>query len=125
MRSFDYCHFECTLSSDEPQTLDEIDGTRKAAAVLVDEAIRQYRIAKTKEYARNDTTETIKNKLKLADQLRKKEEHLTPEEAAFMKSVAERQFWATLDEDSYYYRDEERDFHFSMLEQFKKARILV
>lgn len=46
MRSFDYCHFEVCLSTDERVTLDEVDCMRKEAARLVDKAVEQYKIAK-------------------------------------------------------------------------------
>ncbi|OGF05224.1 MAG: hypothetical protein A2W00_04565 [Candidatus Eisenbacteria bacterium RBG_16_71_46] len=52
MRSYDYCHFEVQLGSDENLTLEEINDLRKQAALLVDEAVRQYKIAKKKEQAR-------------------------------------------------------------------------
>jgi hypothetical protein len=42
MRSFDYCHFEVTLSSTEPRTLAGVDAMRKEAARLVDKAVVQF-----------------------------------------------------------------------------------
>lgn len=58
LRSHDYCHFEVTLTkeitpdghpSDYMLAVNEL---RKEAAVLVDEAVRQYKVAKKQEHAR-------------------------------------------------------------------------
>jgi len=46
MQSYDYCHFEVTLGSDQPLTLDAVDALRKGAARLCDKAIAQYKIKK-------------------------------------------------------------------------------
>ena len=70
MRSYDYCHFEVCLSSDEEMTLFQVNDMRKDAARLTDEAVRQYKDAKIK-LSENWTfkkslilheAETIKNK---------------------------------------------------------------
>jgi hypothetical protein len=42
MRSYDYCHFEICLGSDEEKSLQEIDEMRKEAARLTDQAVKQY-----------------------------------------------------------------------------------
>jgi hypothetical protein len=46
MRSYDYCHFEICLGSDEEMTLDQIDAMRKEANRLVDKAVEQYKVQK-------------------------------------------------------------------------------
>lgn len=46
MRSYDYNHFEVTLSSDEDMTLDEVNEMRKSAARLADQALLQYQLMK-------------------------------------------------------------------------------
>lgn len=46
MRSYDYNHFEVSLSSDEEMNLEQIDDMRKEAARLVDKAVTQYQVAK-------------------------------------------------------------------------------
>lgn len=46
MRSYDYCHFEVALSSDEEMTIEQVDEMRKDAMRLVDKAVDQYQIAK-------------------------------------------------------------------------------
>ncbi|MFA5186750.1 MAG: hypothetical protein WC551_09760 [Patescibacteria group bacterium] len=58
MRSYDYCHFEVCLGSDENLTLQQIDDLRKDAARLADKAVRQYKIAKGRAFedARHSAT---------------------------------------------------------------------
>jgi len=46
MNSYDYCHFEIVLGTDDTVTPKEIDEMRKTAQRLVDKAIGQYKTAK-------------------------------------------------------------------------------
>ena len=46
MRSYDYNHFEISLSTEEDLTIDQVDSMRKEAARLVDKAVAQYKISK-------------------------------------------------------------------------------
>ena len=48
MRSYDFCHFEVSLSSvnDGEISSVEVDELRKEAARLADKAVEQYKIAK-------------------------------------------------------------------------------
>ncbi len=46
MLSYNYCHFEVALSSDQEMTLKEINEMRKDAQKLANHAIEQYRTAK-------------------------------------------------------------------------------
>ena len=46
MRSYDYCHFEVTLSTSGPASIEFIDELRKQAARLADKAVEQYKVAK-------------------------------------------------------------------------------
>lgn len=46
MLSYDYCHFEVSLSDDREMTLEEIDNLRKEANRLADKAVQQYQIMK-------------------------------------------------------------------------------
>jgi len=48
MISYDYCHFEVVLGYDEEITLEQVNELRKDAQRLADEAVRQYKKAKTK-----------------------------------------------------------------------------
>jgi len=91
MRSYDYCHFEVCLSSDEEKTLEEINDMRKEAAKLTDKAVKQYaqfknfhgwiadsryefrrlekEIAEIKETPKSEWTPKQKAKIKLFDDI--------------------------------------------------------
>lgn len=45
MLSYDYCHFEICLSSDNDMTLDQVDNLRKDAQRLADKSVSQYKKA--------------------------------------------------------------------------------
>jgi len=49
MLSYDYCHFEVCLGSDENLSLDQINEMRKDAQRLADRAVNQYKTAKKYE----------------------------------------------------------------------------
>lgn len=123
MRSYDYCHFEVALSTDEPVDLDGVNELRKRAALLVDEAVRQYRIAKEKERGRDSVEYRVSPMIERIARLKAKPvDELTPEEAALLRQSAERQFWADYEQDDYCYQDDpERDHHFSMLRKFQET----
>lgn len=53
MRSYNYCHFETCLSSDEDMTLEQVDQMRKEAARLTDKAVEQYKQAREFEDRRS------------------------------------------------------------------------
>ena len=102
MRSYDYCHFEISLSSDEEMTIPQINEMRKDAARLVDEAVRQYIIAKTKMSA----TWTLQkaNIFKQADIIRQKPiSEWTPEDKAIMKIITDKNYeqWNYGDDEEY------------------------
>ena len=46
MKSYDYSHFEFTLSSDEDMTIEEIDEMGKEAQRQCDQQIRRYKVKK-------------------------------------------------------------------------------
>lgn len=120
MRSYDYCQFEVALNDDD-LVFDEVNELRKQAAILVDEAVRQYKIAKKKEQDRDwkhSSIERVLDKKKIIEA--KPQNEWTIEETALMRSYADDEFWKIVYEDDYYYEyDAERDHHFSMLEKFK------
>jgi len=125
MRSYDYCHFEVALSSDQEMDLDQINEMRKQAAILVDEAVRQYQTAKKAEDNRQrhdwDKDRAINRAKALYEKPRSE---WSVDEAAFMRSYEDRSFWIELEKDNYAYEeDPERDHHFSMLNKFKETRI--
>jgi hypothetical protein len=125
MRSHDYCHFELTLTPAEPIPLSEVDSLRKAVATHVDEAVRQYKIAKAKEWNREGVERQKRDFVARVRQLEEKakSEPLTPEEAAIIRADADKTFWANFSEDDYCYCDPEREHHFSMLSKFKELMV--
>ena len=125
MRSYDYCHFEVALSSDQEMTLDEVNGLRKQAAILVDEAVREYRIAKKREDSRQRFEWDKERAVERATKLREKPpSEWSIDEAAFMRSYEDKEFWRDFESEDYYYdADPERDHHFSMLRKFQETRI--
>ena len=48
MLSYDYCHFEIALSSDDDMSFEQTNELRKSAQRLADEAVRQFQVAKRK-----------------------------------------------------------------------------
>jgi len=123
MRSYDYCHFEVCLGTDEELDLDGINNMRKEAAILADEAVRQYQIAKGKESARKwqDTQiEGLLKKIEFIETLPESER--TPEQAALLRGKADTDFWQQYGCEDYFYQDDpHRDHHFSMLRKFQKT----
>lgn len=124
MRSYDYCHFEVSLASDQEQTLDEINSMRKEAAILVDEAVRQYRTAKVKESARWNSDWKKEDFLRKVRSLKERSQtDWTPEDAAIMRSHEDSEFWKQFEKDDYLYDEDESEHHFSMLSKFKRTRV--
>lgn len=124
MRSYDYCHFEVCLT-EENLNIDGVNELRKYAAILVDEAVRQYRIAKKRETSRESNEWKAEELLRAVERLKQiPESEWTPEQAATMRSYEDREFWDGWEEDCYYYGDNpDRDHHFSMLNKFKQSRV--
>jgi hypothetical protein len=125
MRSYDYCHFEVQLGIDEAVTMDQVNELRKQAAILVDEAVRQYRIAKGKEQSRiSKQYDRDRATQRIAILKDKPPEELNAEEAAILRADADGSFWKDFEDDDYIYsEDAERDHHFSMLNAFKRATV--
>jgi len=103
MRSYDYCHFEISLSIDET-TLEEADNLRKAAARLTDKAVHQYKIAK------REAENMIHggNKLKLEKETKIIRENFpksewTPEQQAKIKALEDFEYYDYQDDwDNYW-----------------------
>lgn len=124
MRSFDYCHFEVALSSDEEMGIDQVNDLRKQAAILVDEAVRQYKDAKSAERERERHQFGREQAMQEVARLRAvPQSDLSVEQAARLRSYEDREFWREYDQDDYWYDDPERDHHFSMLRRFKESRV--
>lgn len=125
LRSYDYCHFEVALSREVPDgDLDAANELRKEAAILVDEAVRQYKVAKEKESKRESNKWGLRQLLDRIKHVESKpQSEWSAEEAALMRAKADKEFWRSHHDEDYYYSDPERDHHFSMLRQFQKARV--
>jgi tryptophan 2,3-dioxygenase len=126
MRSYDYCHFEISLGS-ENLTLEQVNDLRKKAALLVDEAVRQYIIAKGKEDARRLTHGDIERALRRIELIKEQPKNeWSIEDAALMRSYEDKEFWKLYEVDEYFYEDEpEREHHFSMLRKFQDVSVKV
>jgi hypothetical protein len=108
MLSYDYCHFEISLSSDEDTSLSQIDDMRKDAQRLACKAIKQYKIAKS---VANEDSTWQKNKFyEKIDAIRQKPANeWTPEDKAYMKVMSDRNW----DEyGGYDYEDEDDDLFY-------------
>ena len=94
LRSYDYCHFEISLSSDATSA-EAVDELRKTAARLSDKAVAQYKIAKqvaqNNEARRNDMGWRVKCAQATPEGERTEEEKATLKAAAD-KAFAERQY---------------------------------
>jgi hypothetical protein len=90
MRSFDYCHFEVTLSSTDATTTEAVDMLRKEAARLADKAVWQYQVAKSAASDRRDISESWR----LESAKRTLENERTPDEKAVIKYHSDAAFRA-------------------------------
>jgi hypothetical protein len=99
MRSYDYCHFEVTLSSTQVESTADVDALRKEAARLADKAVSQYKIAK----AAHARYEAIREPWRLERALKTPEGERDPEEKAVIKYHQDAAFAARFDYD---YQDE-------------------
>src|SRR5512146_1762053 len=100
MRSYDYCHFEIALDAPEGATLDQINETRKQAALLVDEAIRQYKLAKKSETSRDNKAWQYEQALNRAKVLRQKpDSELSVNDCAFLRGLEDAAFWKALQDE--------------------------
>ncbi len=125
MRSYDYCHFEVCLGSDQAMTIDEVNDLRKQAAILVDEAVREYKIAKRKEQDRENNQYKRDTAIERMKHIKAKpESEWSPEDAAMARVYESDKFWKEFEEDDWYYQyDAEREYHFSMLRRFKESKV--
>lgn len=124
MRSHDYCHFEVALSAD-CETIDDVDALRKQAAILADEAVRQYKLARTAEQKRERSEHQVRQLLDAIARVKERpESDWSASEAAMVRGASDRDFWKEYEEDCYMYdSDPERDHHFSMLRRFKNVTV--
>ena len=87
MNSYDYCHFEiCLGTDDENTTLKQINEMRKDAQRLVDKAVEQYKIAKNKIPYQKSKRSNLEKKAKIIRENYPKSEW-TPEQKATVKAL--------------------------------------
>jgi hypothetical protein len=91
MNSYDYSHFEVSLSSDKGMTIEEINAMRKVSQRLVDEAIRQYKKAKEMASHRFNLHYERENFEREIERIKEKpDSEWTPEEKAKAKLIEDR-----------------------------------
>lgn len=94
MRSYDYNHFEVSLSTDELIDEKEVNSLRVKAAKLVDHAIEQYKKKKnTEAYSANNTylRGELERKVKAIKENFPQSEW-TPEQIAVVKQLSDLEF---------------------------------
>jgi hypothetical protein len=109
MRSYDYCHFEICLGTDEEKTLQQIDDLRKDAARLVDKAVAQYmkakHIAQLRPSSAKDKADFERGCLAIAQ---KAEGDRSPNEQAMLKKYQDEK-WQEQFDYNYDYEDDDED----------------
>ncbi len=94
MRSYDYCHFEVSLSCDALTTMEEVDALRKQAAKLADKAVRQYKVRKEFEQEKERDDYAMRRFQARCDEIREKpEDQLTPDEKAMLRAESDHKHW--------------------------------
>ena len=92
MRSYDYSHFEVSLSNDDEMSLYEIDEMRKEAIRLVDKAVNQYKTARERERMKNNGQsydyKELERRVKVINESVPRSEW-TPEQIATVKELAD------------------------------------
>jgi histidinol phosphatase-like enzyme len=92
MNSYDYCHFEICLGSDEDMSLDQINGMRKDAQRLVDKAVEQYKIAKNRIPYQGGQHSDLEKQVKIINENFPKSEW-TPQQKATVKAYDDFRFY--------------------------------
>ncbi len=106
MRSYDYCHFEVCIGTDDAKTDAEIDELRKRAARLADKAVEQYKVAKNAEYHKQTRTrewEQLREEVRRIEML--PEGDRTPNQMAKVRLLRDRD-WQRYIEERYDYQDD-------------------
>ena len=128
MRSYDYCHFEVNLATDQQLDVAEVDDMRRVAASLVDRAVDDYKRMKAHDPARLTARyQRAEMEQRLADIKQKPEGERTINEVAMLKRSEDAEFWAKYkdDEEFDYWNDREveRDHHFERLRNRERVRV--
>ena len=106
MLSYDYNHFEMTLS-DDCETMKDADALRIKAQRLADRAVEQYKKAKdiaSKRIARRD--ERLKVEKEVGELLKIPESERTPTQKGTIKALEDTEYWEAYD---WRYEDDEWD----------------
>jgi len=106
MRSYDYCHFEIVLGTndDEEWDLKKVDEMRKEAARLVDKAVKQYAIAKKMAENRERLLSEKRYLEQKVEEIKNKpESEWTAEQRAIIKQLQDEEYW---NRHQYDYEDE-------------------
>lgn len=110
MRSYDYNHFEISLTS-EAESLESVDDMRKCAARLADKAVEQYKNKMASLSVSRENVDNLRNQVKIIKENYPKSEW-SPEQKATVKKLENHDF---LMAHSYDYRDDWddrfEDFH--------------
>lgn len=107
MLSYDYCHFEVALSSDEDMDMKGVNALRKKAQRLADEAVRQYKKAKDMAAKRSNAEWERHNFLSQVKQIQEKpEQDRTVRELAILKQYQDEE-WEAQYAYEYDYEDDE------------------
>jgi len=105
MNSYDYCHFEVALGSDQEMSLDDVDEMRKQAQRLVDKAISQYKIAKDRANQRTNLKWERDQLLVECKRIEERPEgERTASDKAKLKALSDEAYW-----NQYNYDYEEED----------------
>jgi hypothetical protein len=100
MLSYDYCHFEVSLSDDSISDFDQVNELRKDAQRLADEAVRQYKVAKVKANKRADLDyerEELVSKVRSFEDIPKSE--WTAQQKAMAKALEDHEYWSQYEYD--------------------------
>jgi hypothetical protein len=109
MLSYNYCHFEVALASDEEMTLEQIDNLRKDAQRLADKAVRQYQVAKERAeelIIAQGNIASLKQKVKVIKENFPQSEW-TPDQKAMVKKLEDYEY--IINHPVYDYEDDEDD----------------
>lgn len=122
MRSYDYNHFECTLSDDRDLSLEDINKLREQCAHLVDAAVIDFRVSKAINSFRALSHDKVMEKINVIANIKLKPKgEWSAAEAALIKAAEDDAFWKEMNAnlDYYNYGDDEREYHFRMLSRFR------
>ncbi len=92
MNSYNYCHFEVCLGTDEDLSIEQVDDLRKAAQRLVDKAVDQYKVAQNRIPYQYGRYQALEKEVKIIKENYPMSEW-TPEQKAKVKKLADFRFY--------------------------------